>query len=98
MFYLLILGMTIMLVAGRLGVVTPPRRMQNGENEEKEESIGQLIVTIVTPLLWPMENGEWRMEITHESTCGKDLCFVHMLGLEVRFLIHHAHFVVWISY
>jgi hypothetical protein len=40
MFYLLISGMTITLVAGRLGVVTPPRRMQNGENEEKEESIG----------------------------------------------------------
>jgi hypothetical protein len=31
----------------------------------------------VTPLLWPVENGEWRMGITHESACGKKLCYIH---------------------
>ena len=28
--------------------------------------------------------------------CGKNLCSIHALGSEVRFLIHHALFVVWI--
>jgi len=41
-----------------------------------------------------MENGEW--EFPSLSACGKNLCSIHTLGFEVRFLIHHALFVVWI--
>jgi hypothetical protein len=50
----------------------------------------------VTPLCgpWRMENEEW--EIPLPSACGKNLRFIHTFGFEVRFLIHHALFVVWI--
>ena len=51
----------------KIGVVTPPQRMENGrmENEEKEEPIRYLLhgERCDTPL-WPVENGEWRMRIT----------------------------------
>lgn len=38
----------------------------------------------MTPLLWPMENGEWRIGIACVLACGEN------------FLIRHALFVVWI--
>ena len=28
-----------------------------------------------TPIMWPVENGEWRMGITRELACGKNLCY-----------------------
>jgi hypothetical protein len=42
---------------------------------------------------WRMENGEWELPLP--PACGKNLCFIHTLGFEVRFLFHHALFVVW---
>ena len=50
----------------------------------------------VTPLCgpWRMENGEWELPLP--PACGKSLCSIHMLGFELRCLIHHALFVVWI--
>jgi hypothetical protein len=41
-----------------------------------------------------MENGEWELPLP--LACGKNLCSIHTLGFEVRCLIHHALFVVWI--
>jgi hypothetical protein len=78
------------------------RRM---ENEEKVEPIGLLLYgeRCDTPL-WHsrrMEKGEWRMENDNyhfPPACGKNVCSIHMLGFEVRFVIHHALYVVCIIY
>ena len=49
----------------------------------------------MTPLLWPVENGEWRMGITRELACGKNLSFVHTLGHFGVFNTNEMQKVAW---
>jgi hypothetical protein len=60
-----------------IGVVTPPRRMENGRIRKQEEPIGYIASPwrkCDTPL-WPVENGEWELPLP--SACGKNLCSLY---------------------
>ena len=58
------------------GVVTPPRRMENGGWGKKRAN------RIASPWrkVWHPNCGAWRMGFTCELACGKNVCFVHTLG------------------